>query len=217
VLVSLSFDMSRASIPYAGAVGKAVLAVLCFGIAAYAAIAYSVLPLGSLVHPDMKANFVAHPIGIYGHIGGAALALLLGPFQFSARLRGAALNVHRWIGRVYLGIGGVGIGVFGLYVSQFAFGGAVARFGFAALAMCWLYSGARAYLAIRRRAIQKHRKWMVRNFALTFAAVTLRIYLPVSNVVGIDFAVAYPIIAWLCWVPNLLVAEWVFNTAKERG
>jgi hypothetical protein len=57
----------------------------------------------------------------------------------------------------------------------------------------------------------------VRNFALTFAAVTLRIYLPLSNVVGIDFDVAYPVIAWIAWVPNLLVAEWVFNTAKGNA
>jgi hypothetical protein len=49
---------------------------------------------------------------------------------------------------------------------------------------------------------------MVRNFSLTFAAVTLRLYIPASVFAGIDFAVAYPIIAWLCWLPNLLVAEW---------
>ena len=42
---------------------------------------------------------------------------------------------------------------------------------------------------------------------LTFAAVTLRIYLPLSDLVGIDFDVAYPVIAWLCWVPNVIVAE----------
>jgi uncharacterized membrane protein len=194
--------------------GKGLLIALSFAIAAYAAVGYGVKPLGSLVIPDMKANFVAHPIGIYGHIGGAAIALLLGPFQFVTRLRNAAPTLHRWAGRVYLGVGVLGGGTFGLYMSQFAFGGNVARFGFAALSVCWLYSGARAYLAIRRRAIQKHRKWMVRNFALTFAAVTLRIYLPVSHVAGIEFTVAYPIIAWLAWVPNLLVAEWMFNTAK---
>lgn len=46
--------------------------------------------------------------------------------------------------------------------------------------------------------------------ALCLAAVTLRIYLPVSAVAGIPFDQAYPTIAWLCWVPNLIVAEWFF-------
>jgi hypothetical protein len=49
---------------------------------------------------------------------------------------------------------------------------------------------------------------MIRNFSLTFAAVTLRIYVPLSIALGIPFEQAYPAIAWLCWVPNLAVAEW---------
>ena len=44
-------------------------------------------------------------------------------------------------------------------------------------------------------------------FSLAFAAVTLRIYLPLAQAAGIPFAVSYPIISFLCWVPNLLVAE----------
>jgi hypothetical protein len=48
---------------------------------------------------------------------------------------------------------------------------------------------------------------MVRNFALTFAAVTLRLWLPASVVAGVPFGLAYPAIAWLCWVPNALFAE----------
>lgn len=56
---------------------------------------------------------------------------------------------------------------------------------------------------------------MVRNFALTLAAVTLRIYLPASMIAGIEFEVAYPYIAWLCWVPNLVAAELLFNKAHS--
>jgi hypothetical protein len=52
---------------------------------------------------------------------------------------------------------------------------------------------------------------MVRNFSLTFAAVTLRLYIPASALAGVEFSVAYPIIAWLCWVPNILWAEWRYN------
>jgi uncharacterized membrane protein len=196
---------------------KALLYFLAFGVAGYAAYVYGRLPLGSLVHPDMQANFLAHPAGIYTHAFAAIVALLLGPSQFSSRLRQKHLQLHRWLGRSYLAIGVLVGGVSGLYMSQFAYGGPVARFGFAALAVFWLYTGLRAFLAIHRRAVNEHRRWMVRNFALTFAAVTLRIYLPSSMLAGIDFSVAYPIIAWLCWVPNLLFAEWRYNNVSGKS
>ena len=195
---------------------KALLYFLSLGVAAYAAIGYGVMPLGALVHPDMKADFVAHPLGVYLHVFAAAVALLLGPFQFSDRLRRARSNLHRWMGRVYLGAGVLIGGLSGLYISQYAFGGLFAKLGFATLAVCWLYTGWRAFLAIRRRAIDEHQKWMVRNFSLAFAAVMLRLYIPVSVLAGADFSVAYPAIAWLCWVPNLLVAEWLYKTAHDR-
>lgn len=197
------------------AISKGLLYFLAFGVAAYAAIAYGVLPLGSLVHPAMQANFLTHSTGIYIHAFAAIVALVLGPFQFSARLRQARTNLHRWLGRAYLAVGVLVGGLSGLYMSQHAFGGPVARLGFATLAVLWLYTGLRAYLAVRHGAIDEHRKWMVRNFSLTFAAVTLRLYLPASMAAGVEFEVAYPVIAWLCWLPNLAFAEWQYNSAHQ--
>jgi hypothetical protein len=119
------------------------------------------------------------------------------------------------MGRTYLGVGVVVGGLSGLYMAVFAFGGVVAKLGFACLAVGWLYTGLRAYQAIRRGAVQEHCTWMVRNVALTLAAVTLRIYLPSSMIAAIPFEVAYPVIAWLCWVPNLVVAELFFARAYK--
>jgi uncharacterized membrane protein len=163
----------------------------------------------------MKLNFVIHPIGIYAHVFASLVALSLAPFQFFSRLRSARPRVHRLMGRAYLGIGVVVGGLAGLYMSIFAFGGVTAKLGFACLAVSWLYTGVRAYRAIRRGAVQEHRNWMVRNVSLTLAAVTLRIYLPSSMIAGIPFEVAYPAIAWLCWVPNLIVAELFFARAQH--
>jgi len=188
---------------------------LAIGVAGYAAFAYGFLPLGSLAHPDMKINFMSHSIGIYTHVFASILALVLGPFQFSTNLRKKYLKLHRWSGRVYLGVGVLAGGLSGLYMSQFAFGGTVAQSGFAVLALLWLYTGFRAYSAVRRGAIDEHRKWMVRNFSLTFAAVTLRIYLPVSMVAGVEFSLSYAVIAWACWLPNLVFAEWQYNRLPQ--
>jgi uncharacterized membrane protein len=197
--------------------GICSLFFLAFGVAAYAVFVYGFLPLGSVVHPDMKASFLTHKAGIYAHIFASAVAICLGPFQFLASIRRRFVRLHRWMGRVYLGIGVLVGGLAGLYMATFAFGGVVSKLGFAMLAMLWLYTGLRAFLAIRRGEVTEHRRWMVRNFSLTLAAVTLRILLPASQIGGIPFELAYPAIAWLCWVPNLLVAERFFNRTQENS
>jgi len=196
--------------------GYIVLVVLSLGVAGYALVAYGLLPIGAAVHPDMRPAFEANRAAIYVHVFAAFFALALGPFQFSARLRTARLGLHRWMGRLYLGIGVLLGGISGLYIAFFAHGGAISMAGFACLALAWLYTGLRAYLAIRARDLVAHRRWMVRNFALAFAAVTLRIWVPLSFVAGLEFEAAYRVIAWLCWVPNLILAELLFNRTPRQ-
>ncbi|MEQ1658980.1 MAG: DUF2306 domain-containing protein [Hylemonella sp.] len=190
-----------------------LLIVLSLGVAGYALVVYGFLPLGGALHPDMRATFEAQRIGIYAHVFAALFTLALGPFQFSARLRAARPVLHRWMGRLYLGVGVLVGGLAGLYMAFFAYGGWVSSLGFGLLALAWLYTGLRAYRAIRAGKVMEHRRWMVRNFALTFAAVTLRLWLPASIVAGVPFELAYPVIAWLCWIPNLLVAERMLRPA----
>ena len=187
------------------------LVLLSLGVVAYAVGVYGLMPLGALVHPDMRATFQAHPVGIYAHVFASVVALALGPFQFSARLRASRTQLHRWSGRAYLGVGVLLGGLSGLYMAPHAFGGVASRLGFGCLALAWLFTGLRAFFAIRRRDVASHRRWMVRNFALTFAAVMLRLYLPACMATGVAFELAYPVIAWLCWLPNLVVAEVLFN------
>lgn len=196
---------------------RLLIASLSFGVAAYAVVMYSAVPLGKFLHPDMRAAFEAHRIGILSHVFGAAFALLLGPLQFSARLRTRWPRLHRWTGRVYLVAGVIVGGLAGLYMAMFAFGGVPARLGFGILAILWLHSGARAWQSIRAGDLPAHRRWMVRNFALAFAAVTLRLWLPLSQVIGVPFEIAYPVIAWLCWVPNVWVAERLLDRWPRPG
>lgn len=196
--------------------GKMSLAFLAIAVALYAAFAYGFRPLGSLVHPDMKSVFQIHSIGIYTHVFASIVALVLGPFQFSARLRQRYLSWHRWAGRSYLSVGVMVGGLSGLYMAQFAYGGWPSRAGFSLLALCWLGTGLLGYMAIRRRDIEGHRRWMMRNYALTFAAVTLRIEIGLCFASGLSFQEFYPWLAWLCWVPNLLVAEWLITAHAAR-
>ena len=183
------------------------IALLSLGVCLYAAAMYLFMPMGAMLHPEMKASFDAHAFAIRLHVFAAIAALALGPLQFCARLRQGRPRLHRLMGRIYLGVGVLVGGLSGLYVAQFAFGGITARLGFTFLALAWLFTGWNAYAAIRRGDVTAHRAWMTRNFALTFAAVMLRLYLPSAMMSGIAFEAAYPVIAWLCWVPNLVAAE----------
>ena len=110
--------------------GSWVAAIGCIGVAAYAAIAYAAFPLGALVHPQMKLAFQGHSVAIYTHIFASALALLLVPLQLAAGWRRRYPAWHRRAGRVYLALGVLPGGLSGLYMAQFAFGGAVSTWGF---------------------------------------------------------------------------------------
>ena len=59
---------------------------------------------------------------------------------------------------------------------------------------------------------------MIRNFALTLAAVTLRNYMPLMLLAfGPSFRQSYVTVSWLCWVPNLLVAEWLVRRPQGQA
>ena len=143
------------------------------------------------------------------HIAGGMGALLAGPWQFSAKLRARALNLHRWLGRFYLLSVALG-SLAGFAMATVSSEGLPTHLGFGALAVLWFVTALQAYRLIRRGDIEPHRCWMIRNFALSLAAVTLRIELPLMLfALHWSFHVSYIIVSWLCWGPNIIVAEWM--------
>ena len=188
--------------------GFLLTAFLCVGVAGYALWAYGAGEQRIPVHPDMAAVFDAHRALVTVHAIGASIALLLGPTQFLDGWRARSPRAHRIAGYLYL-VMGVGVGgVAGVFLAPHSFGGFVSHLGFGMLGCLWLFTGAMALLSVKKRRFVDHRMWMVRNFALSLAAVTLRLYLPASAVAGLPFEQVYPAVAWLCWAPNLIVVEW---------
>lgn len=185
-----------------------VVWALSLAVAAYAIVAYAAWPLGTVLHPELRPSFAAQPAGLlYAHVFAAAVALLVGPLQFSRRLRTRRPVLHRVLGRIYLGVGVLVGGVSGALLAAHAYGGPWARAGFLALALAWLATGAVAWLQIRRGEVDAHRRWMIRNFGLTLAAVALRLWLPALTAAGVPLPVAYPLVAWLCWLPHAVGIE----------
>jgi hypothetical protein len=119
------------------------------------------------------------------------------------------------MGRVYIGTVAAGW-LTSLPIAAHAQTGSVASAGFLALGAAWMGTTAAGYRAIRLGQMQSHREWMTRSYALTAAAITLRMYLPVVLVTHAPFVAAYSLVAWICWIPNLLFAEWLVRRRRIR-
>lgn len=159
--------------------------------------------------PFLRGRTGLMQLAVTLHLGGGGVALALGAFQLNAALRSRRIQLHRIMGCVYV-VSVILSAVSGLRMAVASQGGTVAHLGFGLLACAWLFTTVRGFLRIRAGDDLDHRAWMIRSYSLTFAAVTLRIYLPLAFAVGAPFEIAYPVIAWLCWVPNLIVAERTF-------
>ena len=165
--------------------------------------------------PQQRTVYMAHTAGLLAHIVGGITALLLGPLQFVPAVRNRWPRLHRTTGRIYLtgvALGGLG----GLYMARLAYGGLPARAGFALLAVAWLTASAMAYLRIRQGDPRRHREWMIRSYALSFAAPMLRLEQVAFAASGVEFATAYVVVAWLAWLPNLLAAEAYVRWTRGR-
>lgn len=181
------------------------MTVLALFIAAYA-IAVIVVP--AMRPPFLQQRFLTIPIIAFMHLAGSAVALALGAFQHNSRFRSRFLNVHRWMGRAYVISVFIG-GAAALKMATISQEGLPTHVGFGLLGVLWLTATGLAYARIRAGDQISHRRWMIRSYALTYAAVTLRIYLPLAIAFGLPFGPAYQTISWLAWVPNLVVAEWI--------
>lgn len=191
--------------------GWSVAAFLSVGVAIFS---YRFLPAIGPRSPDILANLFARP-WLALHVLGAATALLVGCFQFLPAIR-RRRSVHRWVGRLYAAGCLLG-GVAGFIMAFGTTAGPVAGVGFGLLAPVWIYATAMGWLSARAGDFQAHRRWMIRSFSLTFAAVTLRLYLPLGIMAGLTFEQIYVATAWISWIPNLLIVElWLRRNAVRR-
>ena len=152
----------------------------------------------------------------YAHVLIAAVILLIGFFQIHPTFGLRWRKTHRTLGKIYVG----GILFFsapgGLVMSLFINRGPVVQASFVLQCALWFIFTWMAYIRIRQRDIQSHRQWILRSFALTLAAITLRIYVFFGSwSFDLGQPVAYATIAWLSWVPNLLICEWYLRNSNR--
>ncbi len=149
------------------------------------------------------------------HVFTSMLPLLAGFTQFAPSVLKKWPLVHRTMGRVYVITVCFITGPASLIMACYANGGITSRIAFGTLALLWLGTTAMGWRTVLRRKWQVHREWMMRSYALTLSAITLRVwkYLIILILEPHPMDV-YRVVAWLGFVPNLLVAEWLIRRRR---
>lgn len=147
----------------------------------------------------------------YTHVYTSIFVLLSG-FLAILRKDFGLKNFHRNMGKVYIFLILIFAASSGIYMGFFANGDFYSKISFIILGGLWWISTFKAYQFARQKKFKEHKQWMWRSFALTVSAITLRmwkviiVYLFHPNPMDV-----YQIIAWMGWIPNIILIEYLIT------
>jgi uncharacterized membrane protein len=199
--------MIRTLAPFFPAAARALVVIFTVEIAIVSGLRY--FTASEAPPPPILANAFATPY-LMLHVIGGVTALLVAPLQFLPRIRMRWPGLHRASGRIYLAACAIGAPA-GFMLALGTTAGPFAAVGFAIPALLWAVFTWLGWRAAIERRFEEHREWMLRSYALTATAITLRLMLPAAGFLGFDFLAAYRIIAWLGWLTNLALFECVIR------
>lgn len=156
-------------------------------------------------------------IAFFIHVFTSMFALLAGFTQFSDYVLRKYKKWHRVIGKLYV----INIlfitGPASFIMALLANGGIPSRTAFTILAVLWMYTTGKAWQTAKARQIEAHKAWVMRSYALTLSAITLRswkwLLIALFHLRPLD---TYMIVAWMGFVPNLLLAEWLIRKNQNK-
>ncbi|NII25232.1 DUF2306 domain-containing protein [Pseudoflavitalea sp. X16] len=167
-----------------------------------------------------KQDYIHNPVwkaAFYVHVFTAIIALLAGFTQFSPDFLKRYKKLHRLIGRLYAWDILVINFPAAMIMAVYANGLLPSKIAFVILDCLWFWFTYKAVIAARQKRFTEHKQYMIRSYALTFSAITLRMWkLILSNSFTIDPVTLYMIDAWLGFVPNLLLAEWIIRRSSRK-
>lgn len=187
-------------------VSVAVVAALAAAVLISAGVWFLHAPRFFVLTPESYGSFWDRKSWMLLHVAGGTAPLFLGPFLLWSGFQRWRPRLHRWAGRAYLVIGGLGMAG-GAMLSVIA--AQPPRSLYAAtftLALAWFAAAGMAYRAIRHRQILAHREWVIRSYVLTatFVACRLAMRVPALAHIGEE---AIPAVVWISWVVPLLATE----------
>jgi len=156
-------------------------------------------------------------VAFFVHVYASLWVLLAGFTQFSSRIQDYYPRLHRTFGYIYVTDVLLITGPAGLLMGVYANGGMPSKIAFVTLAVLWIACTATALTKAKQGDFAAHRRFMMRSYALTFSAVTLRAWkYAITNTVELPPMDVYRAVAWLGWVPNIIAAEFLIRRYTLR-
>ena len=153
----------------------------------------------------------------YIHVYSSVFVLLAGFTQFNRRILKNYPKIHKRIGQIYVYTVVFLAAPSGIYIGYYANGGFWSKISFMLLGTLWYTFTVIGIISVKKRFLLRHKNFMLRSFALAFSAITLRLWKVI-----LVFAFhpnpmeVYKIIAWLGWIPNILVIEWYIYKKQKQ-
>ncbi len=170
----------------------------------------------------MTKQFILHldhyRIAFYTHIFSSMIVLFAGVFLFVPYILKHFSKLHRFFGKLYIGFILFLSAPSGLVMAYYANGGLWVKISFLILTPLWWWFTYKGYISIRNKKKLEHKIRMVRSFALTLSAISLRGYqFLLSQFELIDYEFQYLFVSWVSWVGNLLIAEVYIQCSAIRN
>ncbi|MBL0274089.1 MAG: DUF2306 domain-containing protein [Chitinophagaceae bacterium] len=156
-------------------------------------------------------------VAFFIHVYASLWVLFAGFTQFSKKLLRYNPRLHRTFGYIYVTDVLLITGPAGLVMGFYANGGLFSRVAFVLLALLWIFFTVMALIRAKQKDFKAHRNYMIRSYALTLSALTLRAWkYGITNTVVLPPMDVYRVVAWLGWVGNLVVAEYLIYRYKRK-
>jgi uncharacterized membrane protein len=166
---------------------------------------------------DFAERYIRHPVLAYLHIGLGLVYLLGAPLQLAHRFRSRHYTVHRRLGRVLLGAGLVS-GMFALaFGLPYAFGGVSEAIATAVFGTWFMACLVTAFLCIKRGDVIRHRRWMIRAFAVCLGIGTIRIWIGLLTLAGLDLPDSFAVAFWAGFILHVAAGELWLRTTPHPG
>ena len=160
---------------------------------------------------NIKEAEIAYPHyqwAFFSHVYSSIFVLLAGIPQFSKTIRNRLPKIHKSLGALYIFLVLFIASPSGLVMAFHANGGFFSKISFSIQAVLWFVFTYKAYQYIREKDWIKHRKFMLRSYALTLSAISLRLlkWIIVSTFEWPPMD-TYKMVSWLGWIVNIVVIE----------
>lgn len=199
-----------------------LLAALAFFIYPMAQISMTYIPYNTDVgFLRIKQEYIAIDfwrIAFFIHVYSSLFVLMAGFTQFNKTILRKMPSLHKLLGKVYVFNILLITGPASLIMGFYANGGLYSRIGFVLLALLWLFFTYKALLLAKKRRFREHKIYMIRSFALTLSAITLRAWkYIITNNWDLPPMDVYRMVAWLGWGVNVIIAEcYIFYYLQKK-